>query len=298
MDHHGAQPGTRRRHFLKRSITIPASLLAVGVLPVPYTAGTAHTATATPAAVLIGARSDTGFTGVNQAIGPLGATRFYYTGKLPASFAGSKAAKLPAGVVPVISYNQATTNVVSYVKSVNRPIWLAYRHEPEDGHQFSSGSVYVSQFEGQSRLIRSVGNHNVKVASINAGYAYRNGRGLGLNGSYLPPASYVDAYALDLYQVCCRGGRWPAKGLASYDRFQNWLKLVGSRGKPLGLTEYGIEASASARDARIQTDAGYLRSRFGGKFGLWDYYYIGIWRFTDAATIQTWRSLATSARNA
>jgi hypothetical protein len=196
-------------------------------------------------------------------------------------------------VVPVVSYNQATKNVVSYVRSVSRPIWLAYRHEPEDGNQFRSGAVYVSQFEAQSRLIRSVGNHHVKVVSVNAGYAYRNGHGLGLNGSYLPPASYVDAYALDLYQVCCRGARWPAKGLASYDRFQNWLKLVGNRGKLLGLTEYGIEASPAVRDARIHADASYLRSRFGGKFGLWDYYYVGYWRFTDAATVQAWRSLAT-----
>lgn len=244
-----------------------------------------------PAAVMVGAHSSDGFTSANQALGPLGAARFYYTA-LPKSFQNSPESRLPSGVMPVISYNTLNTNVVSYVKSVNRPIWLAFHHEPEDHNAFSSGAAYVAQFESQSKLIRSAGNSDVKVVSINAGYAYRSKGGTGLNGSYLPPASYVDAYALDLYQVCCNGERWPSGGLANYDRFQNWLKLVGLRGKPLGLTEYGIEASDSVRDARIQADASYLRSEFNGQFEVWEYFWVGIWRFTDAATVATWRSIA------
>lgn len=274
----------------QRTTIVAAAAAAVALL-----AGTTVVASAGqsagPAAVMVGAHSSDGFTAAEQDLGPLGAARFYYT-TLPANFAKSIASGVPAGVVPVISYNTLNTNVVSYVKSVNRPIWLAFHHEPEDHNAFSSGAAYVAQFESQSKLIRSAGNPDVKVVSINAGYAYRTQGGTGLNGSYLPPASYVDAYALDLYQVCCSGDRWPANGLASYDRFQNWLKLVAFRGKPLGLTEYGIEASDTVRDARIQADANYLRSEFGGQFALWEYFWVGIWRFTDAATVATWHSLA------
>ena len=267
-----------------------AALLAGGATGIA-----AHAAAAGPTAVLIGAHSSDGFTSAGKALGPLSAARFYYNGALPASFRNTPASQLPAGVVPVISYNTQTTNVLAYVKSVNRPIWLAFHHEPEDHGAYSSGAVFVSQFEAQSKLIRSAGNPDVMVVSINAGYAYRTGGGNGLNGSYLPPASYVDAYALDLYEICCTGERWPAKGLADYDRFQNWLKLVGNRGKPLGITEYGIEASDAVRDARIQADASYLRSYFGGKFGLWCYFWVGIWRFTDAPTVATWRSIAAAS---
>lgn len=276
----------------QRSIIAAA---AAAALLAGSAAGTAAGAAAAgPAAVLIGARSADGFTAAEQALGPLSAARFYYT-SLPASFRGTRESALPAGVVPVISYNTQNTNVVAFARSVNRPIWLDFHHEPEDHGAYTSGSTYVSQFEAQSKLIRSAGNPDVKVITINAGYAYRNGGGLGLGGSYLPPARYVDAYVLDLYQVCCTGEHWPAKGLADYDRFQNWLRLVGNRGKPLGLAEYGIEASDAVRDARIQADASYLRSAFGGRFGLWCYFWIGTWRFTDAATIATWRSIAASS---
>lgn len=277
---------------MRQRTTIVAAAAAAMALLAGTTVVASAGPSAGPAAVMVGARSSNGFTSAEQSLGPLGAARFYSSGALPANFGKSPASRLPSGVVPVISYNTLNTNVVSYVKSVNRPIWLAYQHEPEDHHKFASGAAYVSQFEAQSKLIRSAGNPDVKVVTINAGYAYRTRGGLGLDGSYLPPASYVDAYALDLYQVCCTGDRWPADGLADYDMFQNWLKLVAFRGKPLGLTEYGIEASDAVRDARIQADASYLRSEFGGQFELWEYFWVGIWQFTDAATVATWRSLA------
>jgi hypothetical protein len=280
-----------------RQRSIIAAAAATALLAGSTAAGTvarAATGAPVPAALLVGAHSVDGFTSAEQAIGPLSAARFYYT-TLPGSFVNSPEARLPSGVVPVISYNTPDQNVVAYAKSVNRPIWLDFHHEPEDHNAYSSGAAYVAQFEAQSKLIRSAGNPDVKVVTINAGYAYRTSHGNGLDGSYLPPASYVDAYMLDLYQICCTGERWPAQGLADYDRFQNWLKLVGNRGKPLGFGEYGIEASDAVRDARITADASYLRSAFSGTFGLWDYFWVGIWRFTDAATIATWRSIAASS---
>jgi hypothetical protein len=243
-----------------------------------------------PVAQLIGARATStldGFDLANSAIGLLKATRLFYPHSLPASFAGTVESQLPQGVIPIVSYKTLNTNVVSYVRSVNRPLWLCFHHEPE--HAYSSGSVFVQQFESQSNLIRSVHNSFVKVIMIAGSYQYRPGK-IGHDGSFIPPAQYVDYYGVDVYQY--PQSAWPSDGLANYGQFQRWLRLVKPLGKPLAITEYGIAGvSNAARDARITLDARYLQSAFGGKLALLEYWWNGECQFTDAATIATWRAV-------
>jgi hypothetical protein len=286
----------------KKNIAFAAmTAMVLSILTVFSLCGASNKANAanTPVASMIGARGPGGtlgdFLAANSAIGPLQTTRLFYPGSLPTSFRGSVADRLPAGVLPIVSYKTMNTNVASYVKSVNRPIWLCFHHEPEG--DYSTGAQFVKQFDSQSNLIRSANiSHYVSVAMIAGGYQYRDNR-TAKYGSFIPPARYVDRYAEDVYQIPGTKYAWSSKGLANYPRFQNWLRLVRPTGIPIGITEYGISAAQgnAVRNARIKTDANYLRTTFGGQFRLWEYWWHSndnSWQFTDAATIATWKSIA------
>lgn len=248
-----------------------------------------------PIAHVIGAYTSgslTGFTSAEKTIGNLGTTRLFYSGELPASFSGRTEAQLPAGVLPVVSYKTPTTNVVSYVKSVTRPLVLIFHHEPEN--DFSTGSDFVQAFSAQSKLIRSAGNSHVQVATAALGYRYKTG-GNGVGGAYIPAASDVDIYAIDIYQH--QSWAWPSQGLANYDQWLNWLSCVKNSGRPLAITEYGIDNTGggdSARNARLKEDAAYLRQTFHGNLAWFSYWYANTsynYQFTDAVTISTWKSI-------
>jgi hypothetical protein len=257
-----------------------------------------------------GAYSAASWTWAQGYLGNINATKAFYTTTLPTTFTGSKCAGLPAGVVPVICYKTQTTNVASFVTSVNRPIVLVYHQEPEG--DYTLGSTFVAEFKGQSNLIRAQGNSNVQVACNSAGYPYRaKGTADVLAGNYLRGLGpYVDLFLKDIYQD--QSFDWSATGLAGYDQFQNWLTLVTNTSivgteQPLGIAEYGIGQTGgnAVRAARIATDAAYLSGAFlnSTSFPLqfWMYWWddnamtsasdqVHQYQFTDTATCNQWAS--------
>lgn len=265
--------------------------------------------TPTRVAGLIGARAAAtnslpAFTAANTTIGPLDTTRLFYSTSLPASM-GATETGLPPGVTPVVSYKTQDTNVANYVASVTRPLWLIYHHEPEGDYGPFGGAEFVSEFMGQSALIRAQGNPLVRVCMCSGGYQWETGQG-GSDGSYLPPPQAVDVYSQDVYQHQRGTGpnAWPSLGLENYGRFQNWLGFTGSSGRDLAITEYGIDAdqldptnAAQTRNNRIIKDVGYLRDTLPG-LALLSYWWVPSatdktqdYRFTDAATIDTWHQI-------
>jgi hypothetical protein len=257
------------------------------------------------AATIIGARG-INWQVANSTIGPLQDQRIFYGGQLPASFAGSEGDRLPAGVTAIISYKTPTTNVASFVRSIpaSRPVIMAFHHEPEGG-DFPSGPTFVSQFQTQSQLIRSASQPNVRVAMIAGAYQYGSGRN-GAAGQYLPAPSYVDMYTVDTYQ------RHPdGSGLATDANFQGWYNLVKGRGKPLGITEYGLNSdnTAAGNAAQVTTmraDNAWLIAH--GPFAVLSYWWSiekmtvsqaistsQNWQFTGAASIAEWRAIEAGA---
>lgn len=316
--------GRRRRSVITAAIAVVviAALTAV-VLILFRPAGTHQAGSAAPpppsrAAQWIGAHVGSGkdqvrqWEAANAAIGPLQSDKLFFKGALPPTYAGSVASQLPAGVVEIINYVQPTTNVVSFVQSIpaDRTVLLSYRDEVEDSAE--SPAQFLSEFEVQSALIRSAHRSNVQVVMDSASYQYAAGTShdRGVNGAYLPPASEVDAYCIDVYQHHPTG-----KGLRTDPQFQGWLKLVRGRGKPLCIAEYGIDSNdqATGPDSNavqlktLKADNAYLKSL--GGFEVWDYWWSLVgpggkpqalsvaiadydhMKFGDPAVIAEWQSI-------
>ena len=251
------------------------------------------------------------FQTANTSVGPVMTARYFNGGALPAKFAGTIYDQLPAGVIPIISYKTMNTNVASFVKSVTKPTWIIYHHEPE-GNDYPNGAAFVNEFKSQSDLIRAQNNPFVKVVMCAGSYQYRNG-GNGTDGSYLPPSRYVDYYTIDIYQHQSQAWSWSSKGLENNQAWVNWTALVRPLGKPFGITEYGIDQdntttalANSTRNERIKLDCAYLRANFTpDELILWEYWWIDVgaggnpstspneyYQFTDSATENTWKQIA------
>jgi hypothetical protein len=255
-----------------------------------------------------------GWTAANSAIGPGQTHRMYYPGALPATFDPDGT---PSGVVILVSYKTQNTNVASYIASIpaGRQVVMIYHHEPEN--DYSSGSVFVSEFKSQSTLIRAHAGSNVKIAMCAEAYKYGPGRSADTAaGNYLRGLGpYVDYFSVDIYQGQDgpSGSNWTSRGLANNSEWAAWLSVVTSTSvvgtvRPLGIYEYGISDAVgdAARNARLQLDAAYLTTAFPPGGGAVSPYPVEAWmywwhadttpplpssQFTDAATIGTWRSI-------
>lgn len=220
---------------------------------------------------------------------------FYRT--LPPSYSSdTNCSGLPAGVVCIVSFKTLNTNVVSYFKSVpdGHPVIGVFWHEPEG--DFSSGSQYVGKFESQSRLIRSVHNHNVQVAMIAGGSQYMNPQRHGWDCSYIPPASYVNHYFMDLYDATDVG----AMNIPSIHR---WLHCTQGRHRSRGIAEMGIapskcSTSGMTRNQVLKSDLQWfptvmpnmylLEYWWSDSSGQTPSYCTDHWQFTDQTNIHTW----------
>jgi transcriptional regulator with XRE-family HTH domain len=228
-------PGSARGNGLSRGRRRSAALLAVlltgSIAAAPLAWWRSHTARPAPIANLVGARVHD-WSSANWNVGPLQTQRVYH-GQLTASFAGTQESRLPSGVVPIVSYRTRTTNVVSYVRSVNRPVILIPQYNPEPR---MSARDFVSEFEEQSDLIHSVHNSSVRVAVSAQVYSYQAAvNASAVSCGYIPPPSYVDYYLAAVFDPYLQG-------IARTDRggFVVWQHCTNGLHRPRGLVEYGL----------------------------------------------------------
>jgi len=264
------------------------------------TDSTSAPANPTQPRLLVGARArDIPFETMEQEIGPVHATRVFYT-RLPPAF---DAAMFPRDVKVIVSYKQPSANTTAYVQSIpaGYTVEMAFHHEPEGPKDYPgppsvAGPRFVRDFIAQADLIRSA-NPQMRVAFIAGAYQYRAG-GRGMGGYFIPTTA--DDYYLDSYQ------RVRIRPAAKDPEVQNFIAELGRKRLHFnGFAEYGRGASAvgppgaaaaAARAAVIATDAAWLKSQ--PDVNLWIYWYTpGLgsgkqWRFTDQASLQAWRSQA------
>lgn len=228
------RPARRERPALRwrRGAAVLSLALVAGLaVAVPLAWWRAHAAPAGQMAALIGARVYD-WPAANQAVGPLQTQRVYHV-DLPASFAGTAESRLPAGVVPIVSYRTPTTDVVSYVRSVTRRLLLIYHYNPEPN---MDAPTFVSQFEEQADLIRSAGNPEVRVAMSAEVFQYQ----AVVNPSaakcaYIPPPAYVDYYLAAVYEPWLQGIEVTDGGA-----FLVWQRCTNGQDRTRGLAEYGL----------------------------------------------------------
>jgi hypothetical protein len=240
----------------------------------------------------------------NRLVGPLQTERLYHA-VLPPSFATSREAKLPAGVVPIVSYWMPTSGVTRYVAAVNRPIILIFRYNPEPR---MSAPAFVSAFEEQSRLIRSVHNANVRVATSATIYQYRSRLNPGAaTCGYIPPPSYVDYYLAAVYDPFLEGIDRTDQG-----GFVVWQNCTRGLHRPRGIAELGLGLGTrgstscqpeSRRTAVLYGDLAYLHTSVPD-LAVLEYWWDATpgapcaqsWQFpADSSTADLWRTLANRA---
>jgi hypothetical protein len=252
---------------------------------------------------LVGARVQH-WPSANRYVGPLQTERVYH-GLLPASFAGSREARFPAGVVPIVSYRRPTADVARYVASVNRPIILIFRYNPEPR---MSGPAFVSAFEEQSRLIRSVHNANVQIGMSAMIYQYRSSLNpKAATCGYIPPPSYVDYYLAAVYDPYLEGIDRTDQG-----GFVVWQNCTRGLHRPRGLVEFGLGLGThgssscqpeSRRTAVMYRDLDYLHTNLPD-LAVLEYWWNASpgapcaqsWQFpADSSTADLWRTLTNRA---
>jgi transcriptional regulator with XRE-family HTH domain len=252
---------------------------------------------------LVGARVQD-WSSADQAVGPLQTERYYHD-VLPPSFAGSREARLPAGVVPIVSYWKPTVRVTRYVASVNRPIILIFRFNPEPR---MSAPAFVSAFEVQSRLIRSVHNPNVRVATSAMIYQYRSSLNpKAATCGYIPPPSYVDYYLAAVYDPYLEGIDRTDQG-----GFVVWQRCTRGLHRPRGIAELGLGLGThgstscqpeSRRTAVMYRDLAYLHAGLPD-LAVLEYWWnqrpaascARSWQFpADSSTADLWRTLTNRA---
>jgi transcriptional regulator with XRE-family HTH domain len=240
----------------RRPAALVASALAALTVALPAAWWWQSRETAMPVADLVGARV-VDWTAADQELGPLQTERVFHR-QLPPSFVGTPEGRLPAGVVPIVSYRVASTDVVSYVRSVTRRTIVIYQYNPEAR---MSGPAFTATFEEQSDLIRSARNPRVQVATSANISQYRPGANAAAGRcAYIPPPAYVDYYLAAVYDPYLRGiARTDGGG------FVVWQGCTSGLHRPRGLAEYGlglgIPGSVSCQPESRRTDV--MRSDMG-----------------------------------
>lgn len=258
-------------------------------------------------------------------IGPVACNKIFYSGNQPmTTFAqGHKSTDneslLPPGTLIFVTFKDAQVpNLAGYVESIPdaATVVMIYWQEAEDSFPNGDYNTFIANTINASNIIRGVGKPNVFVAQDCASFQYGIAGSDAQLGHFLVPPAHVDYYTVDIYQHF--NTNWPSAGLSNYTRWLNWLAIFAGQGKPLAITEYGVDVcgGTAVRNQRIKDDCAYLRTAFNpsspskvSPFPLlaWEYWWSncgagqlnttcdGQYQFTDATTLATWQQIATGA---
>jgi hypothetical protein len=135
--------------------------------------------------------------------------------------------------------------------------YLTYYHEPEDN---MTGVQFVSAFSRVYQVSKAV-NAAVNVVPVHMAYQWRSGSTFvttnGTGGDremqdWIVPIAYADAYGIDLYWQASTRGSEPDNpvSVGSDPRMLRWYNNFGALGRPLTLTEWGIDDDQGVRASR------------------------------------------------
>jgi hypothetical protein len=208
-----------------------------------------------------------GFLDERTHLGPLGIRRvFTSTGALPPTDAitcqtgqgatlwySFKTSCTPAAVAS----GGCDSEIQAIATAMPAGSFLTYFHEPEDdmtGVQFVNAFKHVYQ---QSKAV----NTTINVVPVYMSYQWRPGSTKVTNNGtggdreiqdWIVPAAFTDAYGIDLYwQASTRGSEPDDPVSIGLDpRMLRWYNAFGSLGRPLSLTEWGIDDDQGTRASR------------------------------------------------
>ena len=135
--------------------------------------------------------------------------------------------------------------------------YLTYYHEPEDD---MTGVQFVNAFKRVYVQAKAI-NSAVSVVPVNMSYQWRPGSTKVTNNGtggdreirdWIVPAGYADGYGFDLYWQASTRGSEPDDpvSVGNDPRMVRWYNAFGSLGRPLTLTEWGIDDDVGVRASR------------------------------------------------
>jgi hypothetical protein len=135
--------------------------------------------------------------------------------------------------------------------------FLTYHHEPEDD---MTGVEFVAAFTRVYQQGKAA-NPAVHIVPVHMAYQWRPGSAFvtnnGIGGDrelqdWVVPAGYADAYGIDLYWQASTRGSEPNDpvSVGSDPRMLRWYGTFGTLGRPLTLTEWGIDDDMGVRASR------------------------------------------------
>ena len=134
---------------------------------------------------------------------------------------------------------------------------LTYYHEPEDD---MTGVQFVGAFTRVYQQAKAV-NAAISVVPVYMSYQWRTGSTKVTNNGtggpseiqdWIVPAAFADAYGFDLYWQASTRGSEPDDpvSVGSDPRMTRWYNAFSSAGRPLTLTEWGIDDDLGVRASR------------------------------------------------
>jgi hypothetical protein len=207
-----------------------------------------------------------GFMSMNQAVGPLRVRRSFSTG-LPTNIEQTEAAgDHAAGITNFFSVKanpaevaagKHDAEIAALARSMYDGDYLTMYHEPEND---MNGPTYVAMFRQFYRAAKAA-RPGLYVGNIYMSYQWAAGKPSTANpDSWWVGAGSTDFLAIDSYWQAWRGAQPLSLGQDPWQlRWHNW---ASTKGKPLLVTENGIDASMpdAARAAYIAGSEGWLRS--------------------------------------
>ena len=134
---------------------------------------------------------------------------------------------------------------------------LTYFHEPEDD---MTGVQFVAAFKRVYQQVKAV-TTAVDVVPVHMAYQWRSGSpNVTSNGTggdrevrdWIVPAAYADGYGIDLYWQASTRGSEPDDpvSVGADPRMLRWYNAFATAGRPLALTEWGIDDDLGVRASR------------------------------------------------
>lgn len=134
---------------------------------------------------------------------------------------------------------------------------LTYFHEPEDD---MTGVEFVNAFKRVYTQAKAV-NAAVDLVPVHMAYQWRSGStkvtSNGTGGDrevrdWIVPATHADGYGIDLYWQASTRGSEPDDpvSVGADPRMLRWYNAFGTLGRPLALTEWGIDDDLGVRASR------------------------------------------------
>ncbi len=208
-----------------------------------------------------------GFLDERANLGPLAIRRVFTAGGTPPS-ADAVACHQQEGAVLWYSFKTSCTPVAvaggacdTEIRTIAAAMpagsYLTYFHEPEDD---MTGVQFVDAFKRVYQQVKAV-TGGVAVVPVHMAYQWRPGSGKVIpNGSggdrevrdWIVPAAYADAYGIDLYWQASTRGSEPDDpvSIGADPRMLRWHAAFGTLGRPLSLTEWGIDDDLGVRASR------------------------------------------------